>query len=184
MQATPLALPEVVLFEPKVFGDERGFFFESFNQRAFEQATGLRGVSFVQDNHSRSVKGVLRGLHYQLPPKAQGKLVRVVRGAVFDVAVDIRRSSPNFGRWIGVELSEANYRQLWIPPGFAHGFLVLSDSADFLYKTTDYYAPECERSIVWNDPEISIHWPEVAGFPFLSAKDNAAVSFQQAEVFA
>ncbi|WP_334136010.1 dTDP-4-dehydrorhamnose 3,5-epimerase, partial [Tepidimonas sp.] len=144
---TPTAIADVLILQPKVFGDERGFFFESFNQRDFEAATGLRDVTFVQDNHSRSRRGVLRGLHYQLPPKAQGKLVRVVRGAVFDVAVDIRPQSPTYGQWVGVELSEDNQRLLWIPPGFAHGFLALSEEADFLYKTTDYYSPEHERCI-------------------------------------
>ena len=180
MKAIPTAIPDVLVLEPKVFGDARGFFLESFNQRAFNQATGLE-VEFVQDNHSRSAKGVLRGLHYQLQ-QPQGKLVRVVRGAVFDVTVDIRRSSPHFGRWVGVELSEDNHRQLWIPPGFAHGFLVLSDSADFLYKTTDYYAPEHERAILWNDPAIGIAWP-LAAEPLLSAKDKAASLLADAAVF-
>ena len=180
MKAIPTAIPDVLVLEPKVFGDARGFFLESFNQRAFNQATGLE-VEFVQDNHSRSAKGVLRGLHYQLQ-QPQGKLVRVVRGAVFDVAVDIRRSSPHFGRWVGVELNEDNHRQLWIPPGFAHGFLVLSDSADFLYKTTDYYAPEHERAILWNDPAIGIVWP-LTTEPLLSAKDKAASLLADAAVF-
>lgn len=175
MKAIPTAIPEVLILEPKVFGDARGFFFESFNQKAFNEATGL-DLDFVQDNHSRSAKGVLRGLHYQLPPHVQGKLVRVVRGAVFDVAVDIRQGSPTFGRWVGVELSEDNHRQLWIPPGFAHGFLTLSDSADFLYKTTDYYAPSHERCIAWNDPQIGIQWPDVGMPPLHSAKDQAACS--------
>lgn len=157
MKVTQTALPEVLIIEPKVFGDTRGFFFESFNLRAFNQATGL-DVNFVQDNHSRSSKGVLRGLHYQVK-QPQGKLVRVAKGAVFDVAVDIRRSSSNFGKWVGVELSEENNRQLWIPPGFAHGFLALSDSVDFLYKTTDYYAPEFERTLRWHDPTIGVAWP-------------------------
>lgn len=174
-------IPEVLILEPKVFGDARGFFLESFNQRAFVQATGL-DVAFVQDNHSRSARGVLRGLHYQLQ-QSQGKLVRVVRGSVFDVAVDVRRSSPTFGRWVGVELTEDNHRQLWVPPGFAHGFVVLSDTADFLYKTTDYYAPQYERSIAWNDPAIGIRWP-YEGTPALSAKDAAAPKLAQAEVFA
>src|SRR5574343_371234 len=151
MNIIPTALPEVLIFEPKVFGDARGFFFESFNQQVFDQATGARW-QFVQDNQSRSARGVLRGLHYQLAPKAQGKLVRVVRGSAFDVAVDIRRGSATYGAWVGVELSEDNHKQLWIPPGLAHGFLVTSESADFLYKTTDYYAPQLERSIAWNDP--------------------------------
>ncbi|MEW6694972.1 dTDP-4-dehydrorhamnose 3,5-epimerase [Tepidimonas thermarum] len=170
---TPTAIADVLILEPKVFGDARGFFVESFNQRDFEQATGLSGITFVQDNHSRSARDVLRGLHYQLPPRAQGKLVRVVRGAVFDVAVDIRRDSPTFGRWVGVELSESNHRQLWIPPGLAHGFLTLTDSADFLYKATDYYAPELERCIRWDDPTIGIVWPLQGRTPLLSAKDQA-----------
>ena len=175
MKAIPTTIPDVLIIEPRVFGDSRGFFFESFNQKNFSQATGL-GVNFVQDNHSRSVKGVLRGLHYQIR-QPQGKLVRVVRGAVFDVAVDIRKSSPTFGRWVGVELTEDNYRQVWVPPGFAHGFYVLSESADFLYKTTDYYIPDFERSIVWNDPEIAISWPVEAGAqPIISAKDAIAAS--------
>lgn len=179
MNITPTAIPDVLMLEPKVCGDVRGFFLESFNQRVFNEATGL-SVQFVQDNHSRSAKGVLRGLHYQLQ-QPQGKLVRVVRGAVFDVAVDIRRSSPHFGRWVGIQLSEDNHRQLWIPPGFAHGFLVLSDSADFLYKTTDYYAPEHERAILWNDPAIGILWP-LAVEPLLSAKDRAAKLLADAPV--
>lgn len=178
---TPTAIPDVLILEPKVFGDSRGFFFESFNAQDFANATGLE-VSFVQDNHSRSAKGVLRGLHYQLQ-QAQGKLVRVVRGAVFDVAVDIRKSSPTFGKWVGCELSEDNHRQFWVPPGFAHGFVVLSDSADFLYKTTDYYAPAHERCIAWNDPEVGIDWPSDIN-PLLSAKDAAGLSLSQAEVFA
>jgi dTDP-4-dehydrorhamnose 3,5-epimerase len=178
--ATFTAIPHVLMLEPKVFGDSRGFFFESFNEQDFAQATGLN-VKFVQDNHSRSAKGVLRGLHYQLQ-QPQRKLVRVVRGAVFDVAVDIRRSSPTFGQWVGCELSEDKHRQLWVPPGFAHGFVVLSDSADFLYKTTDYYAPAHERCIAWNDPVIGIEWP--AGMePQLSAKDVAGISFKEAKVF-
>ena len=174
MKATRLSIPEVVLIEPKVFGDARGFFFESFNQKAFNEATGTNH-QFVQDNHSRSSRGVLRGLHYQIQ-QAQGKLVRVARGAVFDVAVDIRRSSPTFGQWVGAQLSEDNQHQLWVPPGFAHGFVVLSESADFLYKTTDYYAPQHERSIAWNDPSIGISWPALAQGqqPLLSAKDSAA----------
>ncbi len=173
MQTTRLSIPDVVLIEPKVFGDARGFFLESFNQRAFTEATGS-DTPFVQDNHSRSSRGVLRGLHYQIQ-HPQGKLVRVVAGAVFDVAVDIRRSSPTFGRWVGVELSAENHRQLWVPPGFAHGFLVLSETADFLYKTTDYYAPEHERCIAWNDPQIGIEWPLQEGsVPVLSAKDRVA----------
>ena len=174
MKATRLSIPEVVLIEPKVFGDARGFFFESFNQKAFNEATGTNH-QFVQDNHSRSSRGVLRGLHYQIQ-QPQGKLVRVARGAVFDVAVDIRRSSPTFGQWVGAELTEDNQHQLWVPPGFAHGFLVLSESADFLYKTTDYYAPQHERCIAWNDPSIGISWPALAQGqqPLLSAKDSAA----------
>ena len=174
MKVIETAIPDLLILEPKVFGDARGFFMESFNARRFQEATGLN-VDFVQDNHSRSAKGVLRGLHYQIQ-QAQGKLVRVVRGSVFDVAVDLRRSSPTFGQWVGVTLSEENNRQFWIPPGFAHGFLVTSDSADFLYKTTDYYAPQHERSIAWNDPSIAISWPALAQGqqPLLSAKDSAA----------
>ena len=181
MQVIATDLPEVMIIEPKVFGDARGFFFESFNALAFAEATGV-DLPFVQDNHSRSAQGVLRGLHYQIQ-QAQGKLVRVVRGSVFDVAVDVRRSSPNFGRWVGVELSEDNHRQLWVPPGFAHGFLVLSASADFLYKTTDYYAPEHERCVLWNDPAIGIDWP-LPGEPLLSGKDQAGMLLKDAEVFA
>ena len=177
MKATRLAIPEVVLIEPKVFGDARGFFFESFNQKAFNEATGTNH-QFVQDNHSRSAKGVLRGLHYQIQ-QPKGKLVRVVRGAVFDVAVDIRKSSPTFGRWVGAELSEDNQHQLWVPPGFAHGFLVLSDLADFLYKTTDYYAPQYERSILWNDSDLNIDWP--IGEPILSNKDRQGLKFNSAD---
>ncbi len=173
MKAVPLALPEVLLIEPKVFGDARGFFFESFNQRAFNEATGL-DVHFVQDNHSRSVRHVLRGLHYQLPPYAQGKLVRAVQGEVFDVAVDLRPDSPTSGQWAGAVLSAENKRQMWIPPGFAHGFLVLSEAAEFLYKTTDYYAPEYERSIRWDDPDLAIDWPLGGVAPLLSGKDAAA----------
>lgn len=183
MKVITTAIPDVLIIEPKVFGDSRGFFFESFNQRDFDQATGL-SVNFVQDNHSRSARGVLRGLHYQLQ-QPQGKLVRVVRGAVFDVTVDIRRSSSTFGQWVGVELTEDNHRQLWIPPGFAHGFYVLSDSADFLYKTTDYYAPEFERSIVWNDPAIAISWPIAPDTQsVVSVKDMQGLSLADAEVFA
>jgi len=177
---TPTALPGVLILEPKVFGDARGFFFESFNQRDFAKATGLE-VQFVQDNHSRSVKGVLRGLHYQIE-HPQGKLVRVTQGEVFDVVVDLRRSSPHFGKWDGVVLSADNRRQLWIPPGFAHGFLVTSDSAEFLYKTTDYWYPEHERSLLWNDPTVKVQWP-VQGAPQLAAKDAAARQLQEAEVF-
>lgn len=180
MKVNPTAIADVLVIEPRVFGDSRGFFYESFNQQAFNEATGL-SVTFVQDNHSRSARGVLRGLHYQLPPRAQGKLVRVVRGTVFDVAVDIRRDSPTFGRWVGVELTEDNHKQLWIPAGLAHGFLVTSESADFLYKTTDLYSPVHERSILWNDPTLAIDWPVVIGGPQLSAKDLAGRRFDQAE---
>ena len=181
MQATRLAIPDVVLIEPKVFGDERGFFFESFNQAQFEQAIG-KSVQFVQDNHSRSAKHVLRGLHYQIQ-QPQGKLVRVVQGEVFDVAVDLRKRSKTFGQWVGEILSAENKRQLWIPEGFAHGFVVLSDTAEFLYKTTDYYAPAHERCILWNDETLAIHWP--AGIqPILSAKDAQGKAFVDAEVFA
>lgn len=182
MKATPLAIADVILFEPKVFGDARGFFLESFNQKAFDDATGSH-YDFVQDNHSRSAQGVLRGLHYQLPPHAQGKLVRVVQGAVFDVAVDVRRSSPTFGQWVGAELTAENHKQLWVPPGFAHGFVVLSETADFLYKTTNYYAPAFERSIAWNDPHLAIEWPLNAE-PQLSAKDAQAPKWADAQVFA
>lgn len=181
MKATKQRIPEVILFEPKVFGDERGFFFESFNHKAFVEAVGHE-VQFVQDNHSKSSKGVLRGLHYQIQ-QAQGKLVRVVQGEVFDVAADIRRSSPTFGQWVGVVLSETNKQQLWVPPGFAHGFVVLSDTAEFLYKTTDYYAPAFERSIAWNDKDLGIEWP-ISESPNLSAKDQAGKALAQAEVFA
>ena len=173
MKVTPTAIEGVLIIEPKVFGDERGFFFESFNQRAFNEAVG-HTVDFVQDNHSRSAKGVLRGLHFQRPPHAQGKLVRVTQGSVFDVAVDIRPDSATFGRWVGVELSGANHRQMWIPAGLAHGFLVTSDSADFLYKTTDYYRPESEGSVRWDDPDLAIAWPLDGITPALSAKDAAA----------
>lgn len=180
LKITATAIPDVLVLEPRVYGDSRGFFLESFNAAAFALATGVV-ADFVQDNHSRSSQGVLRGLHYQLQ-QPQGKLVRVVSGAVFDVAVDIRKSSPTFGRWVGVELTENNQRQLWVPPGFAHGFVVMSESADFLYKTTDYYAPQHERAIAWNDPAIGIEWP--AGMqPRLSAKDTAAVALADAQVF-
>jgi len=182
MIVTATAIPDVLLIEPKVFGDERGFFFESFNACAFAQATGL-DLAFVQDNHSRSAKNVLRGLHYQLPPKAQGKLVRVVHGEVFDVAVDLRRSSKTFGQWVGQILSAQNKQQLWIPPGFAHGFLTLSETAEFLYKTTDYYSPEQERCLLWNDPALAIDWP-LDGEPILAAKDAAALSLASVELFA
>lgn len=181
MQAIRTAIPDVLIIEPKVFGDARGFFYESFNAKAFQEATGL-DVPFVQDNHSKSVKGVLRGLHYQIQ-QPQGKLVRVVEGEVFDVAVDIRKNSPTFGKWVGELLSGENKRQLWIPPGFAHGFVVLSETAEFLYKTTDYYAPQFERCIAWNDPELKIDW-QFDGVPALSAKDAAGALFAQAEVFA
>ncbi|SCX72726.1 dTDP-4-dehydrorhamnose 3,5-epimerase [Variovorax sp. EL159] len=181
MKVTSTAISDVLVIEPKVFGDARGFFFESFNQKAFDEAIGKR-IDFVQDNHSRSVKGVLRGLHYQIQ-QPQGKLVRVVRGAVFDVAVDIRRSSPTFGRWVGVELTEENHRQLWVPIGLAHAFLVLSDTAEFLYKTTDFYAPGHERCIKWDDPDLAIDWPDVGMSPQLSVKDQAGASFACAEMF-
>ncbi|KMZ13926.1 dTDP-4-dehydrorhamnose 3,5-epimerase [Candidatus Burkholderia humilis] len=181
IQVTATALPEVKIIEPKVFGDVRGFFYESFNAREFAEQVEAR-VEFVQDNHSRSAKGVLRGLHYQIQ-HVQGKLVRVVEGEVFDVAVDIRKSSPNFGKWVGVNLSEQNHRQLWVPPGFAHGFVVLSESAQFLYKTTDYWFPEFERSLVWNDADVSIEWP-IDFEPMLAAKDAAGKRLAEAEVFA
>ncbi len=180
MKAIPLDIPEVLLLVPRIFGDERGFFFESFNQRTFEQAIGSP-VSFVQDNHSRSARNVLRGLHYQIS-QPQGKLVRVVVGEVYDVAVDIRRSSPTFGKWVGAILSAENNHQLWIPQGFAHGFLVLSETAEFLYKTTDYYAPEHERCIAWNDPQLAIQWP-LEQAPSLSCKDSQGLPLAQAEVF-
>lgn len=181
MKVVDTALAEVKIVEPAVFGDDRGFFFESFNRQMFERAVG-RTVAFVQDNHSRSARGVLRGLHYQMPPHPQGKLVRVVSGEVYDVAVDIRRSSPTFGRWVGVTLSSENKRQFWIPEGFAHGFVVLSETADFLYKTTDYWFKDLERSIRWNDPDLNIEWPAGVA-PLLSDKDAQAPSFAQADVF-
>jgi dTDP-4-dehydrorhamnose 3,5-epimerase len=181
MQAHPTALPGVFVVAPVVFGDARGFFYESFNQRKLEAALG-RELRFVQDNHSRSARGVLRGLHYQLP-KPQGKLVRVVRGEVFDVAVDLRRGSPTRGRWLGEVLSAENKRQLWIPEGFAHGFLVLSDQAEFLYKTTDYYAPEHERCIRWDDPTLAIAWPSAGGPPQVSAKDAQGLALADAPLF-
>lgn len=174
-------IPDIKIFEPKVFGDERGFFFESFNQKFFEETVG-HSVAFVQDNHSKSAKGVLRGLHYQLPPMAQGKLVRVVQGEVFDVAVDIRKSSPTFGKWVGVILSAENKRQLWIPEGFAHGFLTLSDTAEFLYKTTNYYSPKDEGSILWNDPVLAITWPQGCDIQ-TSNKDTVAKLFNDAQLF-
>jgi dTDP-4-dehydrorhamnose 3,5-epimerase len=181
MKTTPCRITDVVLIEPSIFGDDRGFFFESFNQRNFETAIG-RPIHFVQDNHSKSAKNVLRGLHYQLPPRAQGKLVRVVSGAVFDVAVDIRQGSPTFGKWIGEVLSAENHKQLWIPEGFAHGFLVLSDSAEFLYKTSDYYSKEHERCIRWDDNDIAIDWP-LQTSPILSEKDQAGKSLRDADLF-
>ena len=182
MKFTSLSVPDVVLIEPKVFGDSRGFFLESFKQDLFNEATGTN-YEFIQDNHSRSSKGVLRGLHYQLPPYAQGKLVRVITGAVFDVAVDIRRGSPTFGKWVGAELTAENHKQLWIPPGFAHGFVVLSDTADFVYKTTAYYAPQTDRGVLWNDAEIGIDWPQL-DIPFsLSDKDQKQPVLAAAEVF-
>ncbi|MFO2466155.1 dTDP-4-dehydrorhamnose 3,5-epimerase [Pseudomonas sp. 15FMM2] len=180
MKVVETSLPDVLVIEPKVFGDERGFFYESFNARTFEQATGLKR-DFVQDNHSRSQKNVLRGLHYQLE-HTQGKLVRVTAGEVLDVAVDIRRSSPNFGRWVGVRLSAQNCRQMWVPEGFAHGFVVLSDYAEFLYKTTDYYQPSAERCILWNDPTLAIDW-ELSGPPQLSAKDQIGTPLKEADLF-
>ncbi len=180
MKVTPTSLPGVLLIEPRVFGDARGFFFESWNEREFER-TGIR-ARFVQDNHSRSGRGVLRGLHYQIR-QPQGKLVRVVAGEIFDVAADIRRSSPTFGRWEGVRLKAESYKMLWIPAGFAHGFCVLSEFAEVLYKTTDYYAPEHERCILWNDPELHIDWPFPGGAPALSAKDAAGTRLRDAEVF-
>ena len=181
MKITATSLPEVLILEPELFGDSRGFFMESYNRRAFNEAVG-HDVEFVQDNHSRSTQGVLRGLHYQLPPHAQGKLVRVVQGAVFDVAVDVRRGSPTFGKWDGVELSAENHRQLWIPPGFAHGFLVLSAVADFLYKTTDYYSPADERAMRWDDPDIGIRWP-LTTLPALSQRDAAAPLLRETAAF-
>ena len=181
MKATPTKIPDVFVIEPRVFGDERGFFFESFNEKAFNAATG-NSLPFVQDNHSRSVKGVLRGLHYQLPPKAQGKLVRVVQGEVFDVVVDIRKDSPTYGEWVGEALSADNKKQLWIPPGFAHGFLTLSDTAEFLYKTTDYWSPEHERAIKWDDASLNIPWPQNGLVPMLAAKDAVGAAFNAAEI--
>jgi dTDP-4-dehydrorhamnose 3,5-epimerase len=181
MRVTPTALPGVLVLEPKVFGDGRGFFYESFNQRAFDAAVGMH-VDFVQDNHSHSVRGVLRGLHYQLPPHAQGKLVRVVHGSVFDVAVDIRKGSATYGRWVGIELTGENHKQVWIPAGFAHGFLVTSERADFLYRTTHYYAPLSEGAIRWDDPTLTIDWPIDDLRPTLSTKDQAAPLFVDAHV--
>jgi len=181
MQVKETAISDVKIIEPSVFGDDRGFFFESFNQQKFDDAIG-RSVQFVQDNHSKSARGVLRGLHYQLNPNPQGKLVRVVQGEVFDVAVDIRRSSSTFGKWVGVHLSEENKRQLWIPEGFAHGFIVLSETAEFLYKTTDYWYKDLERSIIWNCPHIAVQWP-YGGEPILSPKDLIAPHLNDADVF-
>jgi len=181
MEFKSLAISDVWLITPRVFGDDRGFFYESFNGRAFKEAVGYL-PHFVQDNHSKSARGVLRGLHYQMPPHAQGKLVRVTAGEVFDVAVDIRRSSPTFGQWVGERLSAQNHRQLWIPPGFAHAFITLSESAEFLYKTTDFYAPQSERAIIWNDPDIGIDWP-FNSEPLLSRKDQQALRLGDAEVF-
>ena len=182
MRVTPTAIADVLIIEPKVFGDERGFFYESFNQKAFNEATGT-DYQFVQDNHSRSGKGVLRGLHYQIQ-QPQGKLVRVVRGAVFDVAVDIRKSSPTFGKWVGIELTEENHKQLWIPAGFAHGFMALTEGAEFLYKTTDYWAKPHERSIRWNDPALGIDWPvSLVGSPSVNEKDQAGALLTEAELF-
>lgn len=180
MKVVKTDIDGLLILEPKVFGDARGFFYESFNQQAFNAATGLN-IQFVQDNHSRSAKGVLRGLHYQLPPFAQGKLVRCISGAVFDVAVDLRSGSPSFGKWAGVELSQLNKLQFWIPPGFAHGFITLTDTAEFLYKTTSYYAPTHERSIAWNDPDIGILWPDVGVPPQLSGKDENGSLLAEAE---
>ena len=181
MQALSTDIPDVLILTPKVFGDDRGFFFESFNRRTWEQATGLQDT-FVQENHSRSSQGVLRGLHFQIK-QAQGKLVRVVNGSVFDVAVDLRQSSPTFGKWVSTILTADNKQQFWIPPGFAHGFLVLSEYADFLYKATDFYAPEHERAIAWNDPDLGITWPETGAPPSLSPKDARAISFARAEYY-
>jgi len=182
MKATATALPGVLLLEPTVFRDERGLFLESFNQRAFDEAVG-RHVEFVQDNHSCSRRGVLRGLHYQLPPHAQGKLVRVVRGSAFDVVVDIRRDSPTLRHWLGVTLDAESQRQVWIPAGFAHGFMALQDDTVFLYKTTDFYARDSERSILWNDPDVAIDWPDIGAAPLLAPKDAAAPVLARAELF-
>ncbi len=182
MNIIPTALPEVLILEPKIFGDERGFFMESWNARTFRESTGV-DVEFVQDNHSRSSKNVLRGIHYQVV-KPQGKLVRVVSGAVFDVAVDLRRSSPHFGKWVGVELNERNRRQMWVPPGFGHAFLVLSDTADFLYKTTEFWIGQHDRSLLWNDPAIGVRWPLADAAPQLAVKDAAAPLLADAEVYA
>lgn len=178
MNVVKTAIPDVLILEPKVYGDSRGFFFESFNEKIFREATGVK-TQFVQDNHSRSARGVLRGLHYQIE-QPQGKLVRCTQGEVFDVAVDIRRDSPTFGRWVGEILSAENKRQLWVPPGLAHGFLVLSEGAEFLYKTTEYYAPQLERAIIWNDPDLGIDWPLEGELPLLSPKDSSASTFNDA----
>jgi len=183
MKAEATRIPDVLLLEPRVFGDGRGFFFESFNARAFRAASGL-DVAFVQDNHSKSARGVLRGLHYQIDPAPQGKLVRVIAGAIFDVAVDIRKSSPSFGQWVSAELSAENKRQFWIPAGFAHGFLALREATEIVYKTTDYYAPDCDRCIAWNDPTLAIPWPLDGAAPLLSDKDKCAPWLDQAELFA
>ena len=180
MKVTPLYIPDVLLIEPECFGDDRGYLFESFNQENFKKVTGKK-INFVQDNHSKSIKGVLRGLHYQLPPNAQGKLVRVTQGEVFDVVVDLRQSSVNFGKWVGEILSSENKKQIWIPEGFAHGFLTLSDTAEFLYKTTNFYSLEHERSISWNDPNIGINWPDIN--IVLSAKDKVASTFLNSVYF-
>ena len=180
MKVTPLHIPDVLLIEPEIFGDDRGFFFESFNQENFKKVVGKK-INFVQDNHSKSIKGVLRGLHYQLPPKAQGKLVRVTQGEVFDVVVDLRQTSVTFGKWIGETLSAENKKQIWIPEGFAHGFLTLSDTAEFLYKTTNFYSLEHEHSIIWNDPNIGINWPDIN--IVLSAKDKVASTFLNSVYF-
>lgn len=181
MNITPTSIPDVLIIEPKVFGDERGFFFESFNQKVFTEKTGIIS-EFVQDNHSRSAQGVLRGLHYQIQ-QTQGKLLRVVAGEIFDVAVDMRKSSPTFGQWVGCILSAENKRQFWVPPGFAHGFLVTSDTADVLYKTTDYYAPQYERSLLWNDPDVGIEWPLNGITPILSVKDQEGQLLKTADLF-
>ncbi|MFU2317865.1 dTDP-4-dehydrorhamnose 3,5-epimerase [Rahnella sp. PCH160] len=181
MQIIKTEIPDVLIFEPKVFGDDRGFFFESFNQKVFEEAVG-RKVDFIQDNHSKSTQGVLRGLHYQLPPFAQAKLVRCIVGEVFDVAVDIRKTSSTFGKWVGVHLSAENKRQLWIPEGFAHGFLVLSETAEFVYKTTNYYSPTHDRGVIWNDSDVGIKWP-LTTIPLLSAKDESAKLLKDSESF-
>jgi dTDP-4-dehydrorhamnose 3,5-epimerase len=181
VKITTLSIPDIILIEPQIFSDDRGFFFESFNEKKFREATGVK-ANFIQDNHSQSTKGVLRGLHYQLPPRAQGKLVRVVSGQVFDVAVDIRKNSPSFGQWVGELLSAENKKQLWIPAGFAHAFLTLSDTADFLYKTTDTYSKENERSIIWNDPDINIKWPLISSIN-ISDKDKQGCLLKNADLF-